>query len=714
MAQELAAVYAHIYGLCLDVSLLEYVDPRGVDRERYRKTLINIRSIKDILHPALVKQNDRDASGLSLELEHLISNLSERMAAVLEAMEDNAGPEKYFERLHFQRRCMPRKRVEFTFYGACAVQVDLLLLNDIELFFKRFNSVFYCISSEKGLEGLGRVIEFLKELRGISPVPSPDAYLSSLPCIKCLDEVTILPNQGDSISALLSQVSCNHVCRPLNGEPVQDLFQNELMHLGVDAANARPNAPKRDNSSIEASKSSELLEASLASLQKYNIFKQATESVSELSNLIYWNTHRAAAKSENGAQCSKLLELMAHEENMNSLRTGPDIMRCMGDPAAPPIHFFDLRRPRGIEALFCSGIFNSVDDVIDALKKDCSTAFAAQPKFQNVLKRQNELYVRLNNALKDQEQSKGAPDRATSGAADSEAGERAPSALRPVGNPSRDNVISDASYRKNAYFKKLTKDGMEKLYACLENQGAVLKDTLVLRVWGDVLYEEATRLKNHFMRRRDLCRGAWTDMTLENSESFENSKHIKSILYNHSLSREHLDSLTMTFYKLISGPLVPDDCFFPLPHNMALSFCLDAAGAMPHHKMLVSEIIWPTIEPKDWIDTNFNQFFTIRSGDLNNVQREAWMYIREVVLSVSLYNRAWEKNLCIRTPFAGDPGTGDEMADIKREPLNGLYLTYDAKTPLILIEGEKGWIFKDLYSLLYVHLQLTSHSFSLP
>ncbi len=37
-------------------------------------------------------------------------------------------------------------------------------------------------------------------------------------------------------------------------------------------------------------------------------------------------------------------------------------------------------------------------------------------------------------------------------------------------------------------------------------------------------------------------------------------------------------------------------------------------------------------------------------------------------------------------------------------------LTYDSDRPLILLYKGRGWVFKDLYALLYLHLQMRDDS----
>ncbi len=55
-------------------------------------------------------------------------------------------------------------------------------------------------------------------------------------------------------------------------------------------------------------------------------------------------------------------------------------------------------------------------------------------------------------------------------------------------------------------------------------------------------------------------------------------------------------------------------------------------------------------------------------------------------------------------------GGGDAVSPGQALPPDGLYLTYDSDRPLILLYKGRGWVFKDLYALLYLHLQMRDDS----
>nr|CAC84302.1 transport protein [Saimiriine gammaherpesvirus 2] len=673
MAQHLAAVYSQIYGLTLDVSILTFVDPAHINWRTVTKNTEKINKIYLQIMPLLHNQNNIESTSLSVELQHLLHNLK----IVLDTFSAHLSDyNTYFDNIHsLSAPCSRHKSIVFQFYNNCCVSVKMCIINDIEIFLKRLSSVFYCIRSCDALRGINHVIDFLGHLRGVSPIPLPDTYLSNIPCIYCLNEHMMLPNQGESLQSLMMSVNCKHVCKQLNPEPIQGMFENELLqrHIIVESS-------KQKEHTQTCSIDNQIRDASLSKLNQHTIFENISAPVLELSNLIYWSSgaHKKCANIENTSEMAKLLSYEAKMQNYRKYI-------CKNS-----IHFFDKYKPYPIESIFCGGIFSSVDDTVKSLKSDCSLAFMKRANYQQLIKKQNELFVRLNKIL----QGEDAVCHAASAVPLSD--------KAAIVNP--DQVLHDAHARKDAYLQKVTKDGLKSLYTCLETQGAVLSNTLSMRVWGGAVYDEIVKLKNHFLFRDQFISLNWIHCEADSVSGFENSKYIKNLIYSQKLSSEHISSLTLQFYKLITGPLSQNVSFFPLPLNIALAHCLDAAGALPHHKLLITEMIWPSIEPKDWVSQTYNKFYTITSTDLNSIQKEVWFFIRELVLSVSLYNEVLEKNLLVFSAL------NFEKNCVNLSPAqfcSGIYLTYEDSSPLIFVYENQGWVFKDLYTLLYHHLQLS-------
>lgn len=683
MARELAAVYSQVFGLSVDVTLAAYCDPLFLDRKELTAIKRIVSQLSAFLLPSLHAQNfELSASGLSLELEHLIVNLGGFLDRLFHFLDGGDRGADYFRFLHQPEEgaCRRHAHLELEFYGGYGIALSMNLLNDVELHLKKLNSVFYCTSATRALVFLSRVFEFLGRLRGISPVPSPDVYILNAPCLRCYSEQLLLPNQGETLETMSLETTCDHVCKTVDHEPIAGLFENELGHKGLlpigSGEDASPN--RRGDPGRFEGREGGMTEA-LKDLDRHTIFQRVDSELAELSTLLYWNSGSSRDIPSESDAPSELSLLARHDRKMRDYR------RRLFE-GEQPRHACDLFTLQGLDGLFAGGLFNSCSDTIEALKKDCSTTFFQRTNFQSVCQKQNELFLRLSELLKRNCKRDDRPSR------DEDEKERIEPECRNA------QVHTDAKVRRDNYVKKVARDGMNKLKACIATHEATISDLLSLRVWGSLVYDVLADLMNHFLARRELLTMVtWVDLSRETEALFNSSKFMKNALYQQKLSPEHLDTLTLEFYKLITGPLSGARDLFPLPKNVLLSCCLDTAGVLPHHKLTLTELIWPSMTARDWIDVQFNEFFQIRCDDLNSTQRRIWSYIREAVLSVALYNITWEKKLSLIEPHRRSHG-GPEV---------GLYLTYEETAPLILCgENGRGWIFKDLYAALYHHLQL--------
>lgn len=681
MARELAGVYSQVYNLALEASLLSFTDPADINFQSLTLNKTKLQKLHACLFPLLETQHDIETSCLSLELQHLLKNTLSLLTRLELCLTKKLPSEKYFTELHGQGACQLHRDFMLEYWGG-SINISLALINDIEILFKRINCIFYCLPAHNTVTFLKSVMAFLGQLRKTSPVPDLHIYLSSVPCLQCFKECAVLPNQGENVFAMLAEKYCGHVCPPVKPEPVIGQCENEMKQLGI--LGVQGSLPQ--NQTIE--EEVQVHEASLEILNNHTIFEKVSETVAELSNLVYWNTGQR--KLDVPDLSSEMAQLMIHDAKLHKARE--KVHRLLGHKTTPT-HYFDVFQPEPLESLFCGGVFYSLTDTITALKKDCSATYLKKANYQSIIRKQNELFIRLNMLFQ----------RSKTDTEDTNV--QAQVTLEPTRQATKEQVWLDAQARKDTYIKKVTKDGLKKLYSCLESQSTLLTNTLCLRVWGAVIYEEAATLINHFLFKKQFISLHWHDNSQNCATLYENSKYIKNSLYSYQLSKEHIDALTLQFYKLLIGPLFQCPTLFPLPNNVILAHCLDAAGVMPHQKIQLTELIWPTIEPKEWIEAEFNNFYNINAPNLNKVQLNVWRYIREVVLSVALYNRVWEKDLQIHC-----------LCDFTQNCLtksavdfpDGLYLTYEVGKPLVFVHRENGWIFKDLYSLLYSHLQLTS------
>lgn len=694
MTHLLGAVYSQIYSVSLEACLLQFLDPRCLDIRTITENYTNLCKLKEKIFPALLKQNSIQTTNLSLELEHLIENLLavfKKMISSYTAFTRDCDVNMYFQKmlLHGDGGCEMTHLLKF--YGDDVVNLHMNIINDIEIFLKRLNSVFYCVPATQGIACLKDIGQFLKHLRGISPIPETYLYSQDVACVKCLNEIMMLPNQGESTRVSLNNITCNHVTFSVPGEHVRGLFENELKQRGVPMQPLQATPNIEENIEIPSLKHGESLDEMHPALVRYSVFEHIPSAIAELSNLIYWDSLKSKEEHKK-ASCSQLAELLTQEALLQNTRKELDIS-IHGHALH---HFFDDIHIPSLEKIFCGSVFNGIEDVIEALKNDCSSVFLEQKQYKYMSFNRDEVYNSLVGRMKAMHKAKN-----SKGLKDGEQPSHQPTEKLNMIPKSEEDIIYDACHRKQTYLKQLADDGIAKLHNCLTKQGETLYNMLNLRVWGDVIYAHLSMLMNHFLFRHAFAADTlWENKTVPSSEMFENSKYIKSTLFSQTLSNEHLHDLTMEFYKLINGPIAYNGGIFPQPENVVLAKAFECAGILPHQKLKLTAMLWPGIKPKDWIETEFNNFYHIPKMCLQLAQEKIWSYIRELVLSVSLYNNIFGQELCIYSASLYHP---------KQEKLvDGIYVTYESHCPLILINKSRGWIFKDLYALLYAHLQCLS------
>lgn len=199
---------------------------------------------------------------------------------------------------------------------------------------KRINSVFYCMSHTMGLESLERALDLLGRFRGVSPIPDPRLYITSVPCWRCVGELMVLPNHGNPSTAEGTHVSCNHLAVPVNPEPVSGLFENEVRQAGLGhlleaEEKARPGGP--EEGAVPGPGRPEA-EGATRALDTYNVFSTVPPEVAELSELLYWNSggHAIGATGQGeGGGHSRLSALFARERRLALVR-GPARRRWRG------------------------------------------------------------------------------------------------------------------------------------------------------------------------------------------------------------------------------------------------------------------------------------------------------------------------------------------------------------------------------------------------
>ncbi|ADW24352.1 transport protein [Cricetid gammaherpesvirus 2] len=653
MSKNLAAIYAQVYGFCLDLSLVEFMESHSVKIQALKNNLRRIETLLEKILPALKQQNSTCPTSLTLELEHLLINSFYWCKNYL-----NGGAAKVGS-----SRPKGGAKLQFCLYGSDIIMTCISTINDIDTLLKKLNTVFYCMSQASAINLLTELQTMLQDFRGISPIPYPDTYTLHSSCLECVHDAHVFPNQGSSFATMLQQNICYHLFPHLPYEPCPAGVESE---------------PSPAPTTTEP-----LPDAPLASCH-HNIFSPVTTETIYLSTLLYWtaNDYQTSENSPQEAKCSELSKIFTKE----AARFTDWKVHVQKRNIPFFNHYFCTTRPTPLQLLFSGGLCTSHCHIIDALKEDCTQAFLKKVQYSTTLTMKSELFHKLSQLLSSHTtENHSLTENMTSISSDFET-----------------KTLSDAEKRKQAYFKKLSTKGVRDLVECLNKQTSRLQDMLIPRVWGSLLYHEVALLMNHFISRKRLM-SQIGDTHLPTEELQKNSTFIKTSMYGHTLNNDHLSSLAHTYYSLLVGPLEDQDVIFHTPLNIVLAQALDAAGWLPHQKHLIAFDVNSVQSPRDWIDPTFNKFYSFPKHCLTAIQKTAWRYIRELVLSVAAYNIIWERQLRVVPIRAQLPFP---LENITRAP--GVYLTFEEDAPLILVCQNGIKVFKDIYAMLYHHLYLSS------
>lgn len=648
MSKELAAVYAQVYGLCLDLSVLEFTDYKYIDWTALKNNFTRIDSLANILLPSIICNNQTTPSGLTLELCHLLTNARKTCAQLLNKNMDIIST--------CGSRCMFVCRCEFIFYGGNSAMLDLQSINSIDAVFRKLNTIFYCMASNATLPLLDTIFKHLGILRGIAPIPPPSIYMIGDHCLQCIREHEYLPNQGLSKDQLLENCRCSHLFPLVQTEPLH--LADSESSLGHEHQ-SQQSPPKNITTPIQHT-------------IKFNIFNDVSRDLAHLSNLLYW-TSGDSNYATSDVSCSHLSQLF-HKESRHIL--------CHQGLSKICTNFINKYTPTPFEQLFTGVLHTDHSTILKALTDDCTASFLQKTNYIESLKSKNELYTALQMFLNSDHTIKHTKEQVEGQ------------------DPTCRSFAQDAQKRKESYLKKITNEGLKKLSDCLNSQLSHIEDTLSIRSWGTLLYEQFARLYNHFIIRTYLL----SQPSMVGEILIEHSQYIKGVLYNHTLNKSHIITLASRYYKILTGPLIKEYGLFRLPQNVLLAQSLAAAGTLPHQKARICFDIDNMKAPKDWIAQEFNCFYTFQDGlTLEEVQEKAWKYIKELILSVAIYNIVWEKNLTVQTP-----NDFDNVSHFKRlQPtLNSVILTFESSSPLILIAKNELRVFKDIYAMLFCHLYM--------
>nr|CDI95401.1 GP56 [Caviid herpesvirus 2 str. CIDMTR] len=692
--QKLGVVCSKCNECALELQCLKYCDPVAIlaDGGPFKRNARIVAKLHATLYPSLREQNEQATTVLTLYLEMLIRCMHEdftRMDAALRRFIDDGDRVAYYRRVLRLDVCDRhyRKIVSLNDHVSFDVKVDTL--NDVERVICKLNCVYGLMCPSEGFALCRDLHDYLSRSHGVSPVVATETYHEAATCYKCYEELTVVPNQGRSIGKRLSGLLCDHVavCKPLVQleTDMQTIEQDVIETVGRHDRLIGIISAIKNIATVTEGQHAYIGEAERA-LKEYNIFSEIPQQIYSLSDFTYWSkTSETIVKHVNVT--IKQVNMYHHlctllQNELSKIFYGEpivDMFTCMN---------VDLTED---ERLFVGSVYAAPGKIIDLITSMSIKMFEDNPIF-NRLHENNEVYMKIKYLIEeirrpaDSKESEILDDTAVSG----QAGD-------PLygGNPyaKQHDIDKEVVVRKRAYLRKVSEAGYEKVMRCIKKQENCISKLVNVNVMGTVVLEALSKLMNGFIRRIEVDESV---MHVSDMVSYDDHLYVKNNLLHRTLPLESLPALGQEIYRFLNGPVFTHHRdFYGLPFNVNMAYACDNAGMLPHMKDDLVRCVEGTPNPNEWMVSEYRKFFDFSDvTDLNTLQNRMWLYIRELVSSVALYNEKFGKQVQIY-----------RIDEVSLTEVKGIVLTYNVGSPLFLVHEEGICRGDDLYSLLYQHLK---------
>ncbi|AEV80420.1 DNA packaging terminase subunit 2 [Cercopithecine betaherpesvirus 5] len=711
LLQKLCVVCSKCNEYAMELECLKYCDPSVLLAESspFKRNALAIAYLYRRIYPEVVRQNRTQTSLLSLYLEMILKALyedTELLDRALKAYSRRPDRMEYYRTILRLDRCDRHHTVELTFTEHVKFSVNLATLNDIERFLCKMNYVYAILSPETGLEVCSQLLQLLRRLCGVSPVACQEAYVEGTTCAQCYEELTIIPNQGRSLNKRLQGLLCNHIVvhRPSSQCDVNiQTVEQDLLELTQRIPSLPGVLTALKNLFSSSSVYHSYIQEAEEALKEYNLFTAIPARIYSLSDFTYWSRTSEVIVKRVGISIQQL-NVYHHlcRVLMNALSRhlyGEDVedIFVVGEKA--------LSRE---ERLFVGSVFAAPSRIIDLITSLSIQAFEDNPVF-NKLHESNEMYTKIKCLLDEirRPAADGGAAAAEAGGGSAIRGQDPQSTSSSNGNQDEDNdfldymdartrihnVTREVNIRKRAYLQKVSEVGYAKVINCIKSQERLTSKLIDVNLIGTVCLDFISKLMNGFIYRTQYQENP-DIVDVAQVLSYDEHLYVVNNIIHKSLPVESLPLLGQQIYQLCNGPLFTH-CTdrYPLSHNVDMAYACDNAGVLPHIKDDLVKCAEGTVYPSEWMVVKYQGFFDFSNcGDLNMLQKEMWKHVRELVLSVALYNETFGKQLtiaCLRDEFTTE---------------EDLVLTYNKEWPLLLRHEGTLYKSKDLYLLLYRHL----------
>ncbi|AFX83380.1 B56 [Murid betaherpesvirus 8] len=713
--QKLCVVCSKCNECAMDAECLKYCDPNIVlmDSTAFKKNGLMVIHLYRTLYPALVNQNTVQTSVLTLYMQMLLQGLYDTMREIDMALMDYAthqNRETYFRRVLKLDACHRHESVQIVFAPELELTIDLSTLNDVERLLCKINCVYGAVEANQGVAVCRQLLSLLAKLCDICPVASPEVYRETATCFQCYEELMVVPNQGRSINRRMQGLLCDHVTikRPLVQLDMDaQTVEQDMGEIAIRAPNVKGviRAIKTLASSSQASYA--YINDAEETLKGYNLFSDIPDPIYSLSDYTYWSKTSEAIVKHVGVT---MRQLNVSHNLWKTLRM--ELSRYLYGEDIEDLFSLGEDRFGGDERIYVGSIFAAPGRVVDMITSMSIKSFESNPLF-NKLHESNEIYAKIKSLI---EEIRGSGDgsegtgarggveaaggRGDGGGAVKDGTGAVGSFALECGDPllRTHDVNKEVNVRKRAYLKKVSEMGYNKVMACIRNQEHLVTKLINVNLVGTVCLEALSKVMNGFLCRQRCAKDALDIHDVSVGLGYDEHLYIMNNLAHKKLPYELLPQLGQQIYRFINGPMFTHYLDrHPLPYNVNMAYACDNAGVLPHVKEDLVRCADGNAVPGEWMVVGYMGFFKFSDvKDLNDLQKMLWAHVRELVLSVALYNETFGKRLSVCRVEDGD----DES--------DGLILTYNQEAPLLLRCRGRVFKSKDLYLLLYKHLSLDS------
>lgn len=675
--QALCVLCSKINECAVELECLRFCDPGLVltNLRNFKTNGVVVLHLYRTVYPSIVEQNECNAMSLTLYIQVLLKSVYKLFMLMDRALGEfyvTRDYDRYFFRVLQLGECKKHMDIDIFFNDNIKQSVSLHTLNDIERLLCKLNYVFGIIQPDMGLHICKRLLCFLGNICGCSVVANPEIFVEKGSCIYCYEELSLIPNQGKSIHSRLNNKICEHVTLVkdvLDIESGIDVIEKDLAHYGELHADISDVIKKIKEVTANKQTFQDHIDEAERTLNSYNVFTDIPDHIYSLSDFTYWSKTAETIVKTVAVTVNQLNSCHAHYKELQD-----KISRYFHGCGIHDIFLRNEKVLKNDERLFTGSLYASPCRIVNLITSMSLRNMEDHP-----------IFIKMNNDDDLRKKIKYIVDRIQD-----KTDSQGDTSIETTDNLLRSHdLLHEVKTRKKMYSSKLAETGYSKITQCIQEQELRINKLINVNIVGSIIYDMLSKLMNGFIKRRKYLEVQVNDI----SDLYTHDDHlyIKNNLIHKKLSAESIPDLGQKIYHLLIGPVITHHRdTFPLPFNIDMAYSCDNANILPHVKENLVKCIESNIGPGQWMVSSYNGFFDFSdSNDINEMQRKMWLYVKELVFGVALYNDIFNQSIQVY------------RVDEVDETMEGIILTYNCNYPLLLNLKSKIYKSSDLYLLFY-------------